>query len=126
MSKTVISSPQAPAPIGPYSQGIASGDLVFLSGQIALNPDTGELEIEAIESETHRVMKNISALLQAAGCSFDSVLKSSIFLRDMNDFAAMNEVYGSYFSGDYPARECVQVSVLPKHVNVEISIIARR
>ena len=100
--------------------------MVFLSGQIALNPDTGELEIEAIASETHRVMKNISALLQAAGCSFDSVLKSSIFLRDMNDFAAMNEVYGSYFSGDYPARECVQVSVLPKHVNVEISIIARR
>lgn len=125
MKKRIISSPNAPAPIGPYSQAVQSGELLFLSGQIALNPETGALEIDEIGAETHRVMQNISALLQAAGCAFDNIVKSSIYLRDMRDFAAVNEVYGSYFTSDFPARECVQVSVLPKHVNVEISVIAR-
>lgn len=99
---------------------------MFLSGQIALDPDTGELLLSDIDTETHRIMKNIEAVLIAAGLGFEHIIKTSIFLKDMNDFAAVNAVYGSYFSDGFPARECVQVSVLPKHVNVEISVIAAR
>lgn len=122
--KTTIESKQAPAPIGPYSQAVKSGNLVFLSGQIALDPTTGELVMDTLENETHRVMNNIREVLSAAGCSFDDVIKTSIFLSDMNHFARVNAVYGSYFSGSFPARETVQVAGLPKNVNVEISVIA--
>ncbi len=122
--KTTIESKQAPAPIGPYSQAVKSGNFVFLSGQIALDPTTGELVMDTLENETHRVMNNIREVLSAAGCSFDDVIKTSIFLSDMNHFARVNAVYGSYFSGSFPARETVQVAGLPKNVNVEISVIA--
>ena len=122
--KTTIESKQAPAPIGPYSQAVKSGNLVFLSGQIALDPSTGELVMDTLENETHRVMQNIREVLSTAGCSFDDVIKTSIFLSDMNHFARVNAVYGSYFSGSFPARETVQVAGLPKNVNVEISVIA--
>lgn len=122
--KTTIESKQAPAPIGPYSQAVKSGNLVFLSGQIALDPTTGELVMDTLENETHRVMQNIREVLSEAGCSFDDVVKTSIFLSDMNHFTRVNEVYGSYFSGAFPARETVQVAGLPKNVNVEISVIA--
>ncbi len=122
--KTTIESKQAPAPIGPYSQAVKSGNFVFLSGQIALDPSTGELVMDTLENETHRVMQNIREVLSAAGCSFDDVIKTSIFLSDMNHFTRVNAVYGSYFSGSFPARETVQVAGLPKNVNVEISVIA--
>jgi 2-iminobutanoate/2-iminopropanoate deaminase len=122
--KITIESKQAPAPIGPYSQAVKSGNFVFLSGQIALDPATGELVMDTLENETHRVMQNIHEVLSAAGCTFDDVVKTSIFLSDMNDFARVNAVYGSYFSGTYPARETVQVAGLPRNVNVEISVIA--
>jgi 2-iminobutanoate/2-iminopropanoate deaminase len=123
-AKTIIHTPEAPAPIGPYSQAVRAGDLLFCSGQIALDPGTGQLVMDDIEKETHRVMQNIAALLGAAGTDFSTVVKTSIFLKDMNDFAKVNGVYGSYFSGDFPARETVQVSVLPRNVNVEISVTA--
>jgi len=122
--KTTIESKQAPAPIGPYSQAVKSGNFVFLSGQIALDPSTGELVMDTLENETHRVMQNIREVLSAAGCSFDDVIKTSIFLSDMNHFTNVNAVYGSYFGGSFPARETVQVAGLPKNVNVEISVIA--
>ncbi len=122
--KTIIHTPEAPAPIGPYSQAVRAGDLLFCSGQIALDPGTGQLVQDDIEKETHRVMQNIAALLGAAGTDFSKIVKTSIFLKDMNDFAKVNGVYGSYFSGDFPARETVQVSVLPRNVNVEISVTA--
>lgn len=122
--KTTIESKQAPAPIGPYSQAIKSGNFVFLSGQIALEPESGELVMETLEIETHRVMQNIRAVLLAAGCTFEDVVKTSIFLSDMNHFGRVNAVYGEYFAGSYPARETVQVAGLPRGVNVEISVIA--
>jgi 2-iminobutanoate/2-iminopropanoate deaminase len=122
--KITIESKQAPAPIGPYSQAIKSGNFVFLSGQIALDPLSGELIMDTLENETHRVMQNIREVLAAAGCTFNDVIKTSIFLSDMNHFARVNAVYGSYFSGAFPARETVQVAGLPRNVNVEISVIA--
>ena len=122
--KEIIHTTQAPAPIGPYSQGVKAGNFHFFSGTIAINPESGELILDSIENETHQIMNNIGALLQAAGLTFQNIVKSSIFLTDMNDFAKVNAIYGSYFSGDYPARETVQVSRLPKEVNVEISVIA--
>ncbi len=122
--KISIESKQAPAPIGPYSQAIKSGNLVFLSGQIALDPVSGNLILDTLEDETHRVMQNIREVLSAAGCSMDNILKTSIFLSDMNHFARVNAVYGSYFSGAFPARETVQVAGLPRNVNVEISVVA--
>ena len=124
MSKQIIKTNQAPAAIGPYSQAVKTGNLLFVSGQIPLNYETGNLVIGGIESETHCVMKNIAAILEAAGGSFDRVVKTTIFLKDMNDFAKINEVYASYFTADFPARETVEVSRLPKDVNVEISVIA--
>jgi 2-iminobutanoate/2-iminopropanoate deaminase len=122
--KTIIRTSEAPAPIGPYSQAVKTANLLFISGQIALDPHSGELVGKDIASETKQVMKNIGAILKEAGMDFKSIVKSSIFLKDMNDFAKVNEVYGEYFSENPPARETVQVSRLPKDVNVEISIIA--
>lgn len=121
---TIIQTDQAPAPIGPYSQAVQAGNLLFVSGQIALVPETGQLVSGDIEAEAHQVMKNLQAVLAAAGANFSNIVKTTIFLSDMQLFAAVNEVYGSYFSGNYPARETVQAAGLPRNVNVEISVIA--
>jgi 2-iminobutanoate/2-iminopropanoate deaminase len=122
--KKIITIPGAPAPIGPYSQAILHGQTLYVSGQIPLNPVTGELELSTIEEATHRIMKNICALVETAGMEMEHVVKTSIFLKSMEDFAKVNEVYASYFSGNYPARETVQVAKLPLDVPVEISCIA--
>jgi 2-iminobutanoate/2-iminopropanoate deaminase len=126
MNKTIISSAAAPAPIGPYNQAIQSGNLLFISGQICIDPATGELKNKDIKEETAQVMTNLKSILTAAGMELRNVVKTTIFLTDMKQFAAVNEVYGSFFneSDIYPARETVQVSALPKFVNVEISMIA--
>lgn len=124
MGKKIINTTDAPAPIGPYSQAVQSGNMLFISGQIALVPATGELVTGDTRSETEQVMKNLSAILQQAGTDFSSVIKTTIFLSDMDLFAAVNEVYGSYFTDQFPARETVAVKGLPKGVNVEISMIA--
>lgn len=123
--KKVIFTEKAPAPIGPYNQAILSGNTLYASGQIALNPNTGELVTANIHDETHQVMQNIAAILEAAEMTFENVVKATIFIMDMNNFSAINSVYGSYFNEKTaPARETVQVACLPKNVNVEISIIA--
>lgn len=122
--KKIIKTTNAPAPIGPYSQAVQAGNFLFVSGQVAINPESGELNIGNIEEETHQVMRNLKAVLLEAGLTFDHAIKSTIFLSDMGTFAQVNEVYGQYFTADFPARETVQVSVLPKNVNVEISVIA--
>ena len=122
--KKAINTKNAPKAIGPYSQAILSGNTLYCSGQIAINPDTGNLVIENITAETNQVMKNILAVLNAADMNFENVVKCSIFMIDMNDYSAVNQVYAKCFSENPPAREAVQVSVLPKNVNVEISIIA--
>lgn len=123
--KKIINTPHAPAPIGPYNQAILSGNTLYTSGQIAINPANGELVTEDISSETKQVMENLKAILTAAGTNFSTVVKTTIFISDMNDFAKINTVYGSYFEGMIaPARETVQVANLPKFVNVEISVIA--
>jgi 2-iminobutanoate/2-iminopropanoate deaminase len=124
MSKKIIETKDAPAPIGPYNQAVISNGMLFISGQIAINPETNELISGSIQEETHRVMQNLQAILIEAGLSFNHAVKTTIFLSDMSLFASVNEVYGSYFSSDYPARETVAVKGLPKNVNVEISIIA--
>ncbi len=126
MSKKIINTPDAPAPIGPYNQAILQGDTLYISGQICLDPHTGDLKNQDIQEETHRVLQNLRAILQAAGMNFNNVVKTTIFITDMNRFSEINEVYGKYFEGDFPARETVQVSALPKFVNVEISMIASR
>lgn len=126
MEKQIINTPNAPAPIGPYNQAILTGNMLFASGQIAINPATNQLVTEDIVSETHQVMQNVKAILNAAGMDFSDVLKSTIFITDMNDFVKINEAYGSYFSGYAPARETVQVAALPKNVHVEISVIASK
>lgn len=124
--KKTIRSEQAPSPIGPYSQAVAIDGLVFLSGQIAIDPATGKLNNPDLAAETHQVMKNIGAVLNAAGCTYADVVKTTIFLSDMDLFQGVNVVYGSYFTGDFPARETVAVKGLPMGVNVEISVIALR
>ncbi len=121
--KTVVYTAQAPAPIGPYSQAILAGNTLYVSGQIALGQD-GQMVNESIEAETHQVMHNLSAILQEAGMSFAHIVKCSIFVKDLNHFQAINEVYGSYFEAQPPARETVEVGRLPKDVRVEISCIA--
>jgi 2-iminobutanoate/2-iminopropanoate deaminase len=121
--KKIIHTNEAPQPIGPYSQAVIADNVLYISGQIAINPASGELVLDSIESEAHQVMKNLQSILKAAGTSFDNALKTTIFLKDMKQFAQVNAVYGSYFTADFPARETVQVSVLPKEVNVEISMI---
>ncbi|MEC9108361.1 MAG: RidA family protein [Bacteroidota bacterium] len=124
--KKIVNTSNAPKPIGPYNQAVISGNLMFMSGQIAFDPSTGELVIGEIQAETKQVMENLKSILDEAGLSFKDVIKTSIFLSDMNNFQQVNEVYGSYFSDEYaPARETVEVSRLPKDVNVEISMIAQ-
>jgi len=122
--KKVIKTEHAPAPIGPYNQAIMAGNFIFVSGQIPFHPGTGELIIDDIEVATHLVMENIGAILEEAGADFSHIVKTTIFLTDMKSFAQVNEVYGSYFEDKFPARETVQVSGLPKGVNIEISVIA--
>ena len=125
--KKVITSANAPSPIGPYSHANlapASSNFLFISGQVAKDAKTGELTLSDIKSETDKVMQNLKAILSEAGMDFNKVVKTTIFLRTMNDFASVNEVYGSYFTGNFPARETVAVSGLPLNVNVEISVIA--
>ena len=122
--KKVINTTEAPASIGPYSQAIAAGNFIFVSGQIPFHPGTGELITHDIEVATHLVMENIGAILEAAGADFSHIVKTTIFLTDMKNFAQVNEVYGSYFDDKFPARETVEVSGLPKGVNIEISVIA--
>lgn len=124
MAKKVIYSKGAPDPIGPYSQAIQSGNLLFVSGQVAIEKSTGFLITEDIEQETAQVMKNLKEILKAAGMDFSDVMKCTIFLKDMDDFPKVNEVYSQYFKTQPPARETVEVSRLPKDVNVEISCIA--
>lgn len=124
MSKKVIYSGKAPDPIGPYSQAISVNNLLFISGQIAIDKMNGNLITDSIEAETAQVMHNIKEILHAAGSGFDQIVKTSIFLKDMSHFPQVNEVYGKHFSQDPPARETVEVSRLPKDVNVEISCIA--
>lgn len=124
MAKEIILTTNAPAPIGPYSQAVKVGNTLYVSGQIPLNAQTEQLENDSIEAETTCVMKNIEAVLKAAGFDFGDVVKSTIFITDMNQFGKINTVYGSYFKLNPPARETVQVARLPKDVNVEISVIA--
>lgn len=124
MAKEIIYTDAAPKPIGPYSQAVNVNGVLFVSGQIALDPETGELVNENITEETHAVMKNLDAILHAAGYAFSDVVKCSIFVRNMNEFATINDAYGRYFKSDPPARETVEVSKLPKDVQVEISCIA--
>ncbi|MCX6182440.1 MAG: RidA family protein [Bacteroidetes bacterium] len=123
-SKTIIITKNAPAPIGPYNQAVKVNNLLFVSGQIAIDPATSTISAKTIEEEAHQVMKNLGAILKEAGADFSNVVKTSIFLSDMNNFGKVNEVYGSYFTDNFPARETVEVSRLPKDVNVEISVIA--
>ncbi|MGB3464787.1 MAG: RidA family protein [Cyclobacteriaceae bacterium] len=122
--KKIINTKNAPAPIGPYNQAVLAGDTLYVSGQIPMDPANSEIVSGSIEAETRMVMKNLSAILEAAGMNFANVVKCTIFIMDMGDFAAINEVYGESFGEDAPARETVQVSRLPKDVNVEISCIA--
>jgi 2-iminobutanoate/2-iminopropanoate deaminase len=126
MEKIIVNTTDAPAPIGPYSQAVQFGNLMFVSGQVAINPETNNVEATDISGETRQVMENLKAVLHAAQYDFNNVIKTTIFLTDMSLFGVVNEIYGSYFSGDYPARETVAVKGLPKNVNVEISVIAGR
>jgi 2-iminobutanoate/2-iminopropanoate deaminase len=123
--KNIIFTEKAPAPIGPYNQAVLKGNTLYTSGQIAIDPNTGELVTNSIEAETTQVMENMKAVLSAAGMTFDHVVKATIFIMNMNDFTKINAVYGAYFNEKTaPARETVQVSCLPKNVNIEISMIA--
>lgn len=126
--KKVISTDLAPKAIGPYSQGIMVGDLIFLSGQIPVDPNTGEIVTgeDAIIAQTHQSMKNVRSILEAQGLNFNNVIKSTVFITDMNDFPKVNEVYAQYFEETYPARSCVQVAKLPKGALVEIEVIAHK
>jgi len=122
--KMTIKTEKAPQAIGPYSQGILTGNFVFTAGQISLDPETGEIVPGGIEAETRRVLQNLSSVLEAAGSSLDRVVKTTVFLRDMGDFARMNSVYAEFFTGSFPARSTVQVAALPKNAAVEIEAVA--
>ena len=123
--KKIINTDQAPAPVGPYNQSTRHGDTLYMSGQIALDPNTGELVSDSIEAETHQVMKNIKAVLTEAGLTFEHILKCSVFVADMNMYSRINAVYAEYFDeATAPARELVEVANLPKFVNIEISVVA--
>ena len=124
MENKIINTPTAPAPIGPYSQAVMAGNLLFISGQIAIDPASGNLNTTDIIGETHQVMHNLRAILTSAGSNFDHVVKTTILLSDMSLFADVNTVYGKYFTGNFPARETYAVKALPKNVNVEISMVA--
>ena len=123
MEKTIINTKNAPAPIGPYNQAIVVNDTVYISGQICIDPATGNLKNKDIQEETHQVMQNLKSILQEAEMNFSNVVKTTIFITDMNQFSEINTIYGKYFTEEFPARETVQVSALPKFVNVEISMI---
>lgn len=120
----IINTPNAPAPIGPYNQAVWAGNILFMSGQIALDAATGELVLTDIPTETRKVLENIKAVLTEAGLDFSNIVKAQIFLKDLGDFAVVNEIYSTYFTGNYPARDTIQVAALPKNVNVEISVVA--
>jgi 2-iminobutanoate/2-iminopropanoate deaminase len=122
--KEAVSSPDAPRAIGPYSQAVRAGQLLFVSGQVALDPTTGQIVAGDIETQTRRVFDNLAAVLKAGGRSFADVVRTTVFLADMNDFTAVNDVYGTYFSTPYPARATVQVARLPKDARIEIDLIA--
>jgi 2-iminobutanoate/2-iminopropanoate deaminase len=122
--KRAIFTDKAPSPIGPYSQAVTFGNTIYVSGQVAINPANGQLVLTDITSETKQVMENIGAILKEAGYDYKDIVKTTIFLRDMNDFKSVNEIYGIYFTNNFPARETVAVSGLPLNVNVEISVIA--
>lgn len=124
MDKIAVFTNNAPQPIGPYSQAVKAGGFLFVSGQIAIEPESGDLVLEDIKMEAGQVMKNLESILQVEGLNFNNVVKTSIFLKSMNDFGDVNEIYGSYFKDNQPARETVEVSKLPKDVNVEISVVA--
>ena len=124
MAKQIIQTNKVPAPIGPYSQAVIANGFLFASGQVAFDPATGELVLDSIQAETKQVMENIKAILEEAKLSFANIVKTTIFLSDMQLFAQVNEVYGSYFTADFPARETVAVKTLPRNVNVEISVTA--
>lgn len=126
MEKKIIKTSNAPAPIGPYNQAVMNGNMLFVSGQIAINPINNELMTSEIQTETKQVMENIRAILHESGMDFSNVMKSSIFITDMNNFSKINEIYEQYFPQDAPARETVQVARLPKDVNVEISVVAMK
>ena len=121
-----IKTDQAPTPIGPYNQAMKCGDMVFVSGQVAINPESGEMVQTDIEAETNMVMQNLKAVVEASGLNMDAIVKCTIFVTDMNDFATVNKVYGGYFLKSYPARETVEVSALPAGARVEISCIATK
>jgi len=123
--KKIISTTSAPAAIGPYSQAVQVGDMLYLSGQIPLNPQSMEVEVDDVAAQTEQVMTNVKAVLAAAGATLENVVKCTIFLKDMNDFATVNEVYGKYFAENPPARSCVEVARLPRDVKVEIECIAK-
>ncbi len=124
MGKIIISTADAPKAIGPYSQAVRVGDFLFLSGQIALNPETGELVIESFAAQVRQIFKNIEAVLKAAEADFSNVVKSTVFLKDLGNFAEMNEIYAGYFPADPPARSAIQAAKLPKDVDIEIEVIA--
>lgn len=124
MEKKIITTKNAPAPIGPYNQAILVDNTLYISGQVCIEPASGNLKNKDVQEETHQVMQNLKSILQEAGMSFSNVVKTTIFITDMNRFSEINEIYGKYFDGNFPARETVQVSALPKFVNVEISMIA--
>ena len=126
MTRQVISTENAPKAIGPYSQAVTFGDLIFTSGQLPLNPETGKLTEDGIKAATAQVLKNVQAILQEAGSSLDKVLKATVYLKDMGDFAAMNETYAEFFGANPPARTTVQVAKLPMDVAVEIDVVAHR
>ncbi|MFL5787866.1 MAG: RidA family protein [Flavisolibacter sp.] len=124
MEKNIINTSSAPSPIGPYNQAVLAGNTLFISGQICIDQSSGAMKNKDIQEETHQVMKNLKSILKEAGMNFSNVVKTTIFITDMSQFAIINEIYGKYFEGDFPARETVQVSALPKAANVEISMIA--
>ncbi len=126
MEKQIINTANAPSPIGPYSQAIMADNTLYISGQVCIEPSTGNLKNKDIQEETHQVMQNLKSILSEAGMNFSHIVKTTIFITDMNQFGQVNEVYGRYFESVFPARETVQVSALPKFVNVEISMIAVR
>jgi 2-iminobutanoate/2-iminopropanoate deaminase len=122
--KKIISTPKAPSAIGPYSQAVVVGDMVYTSGMIPIIPETGELETGDIKAQATQAIKNLIALLEASGASADSVVKTTVFIKDMNDFASVNEVYATFFTDNFPARSCVEVARLPKDVKIEIEAVA--
>ncbi len=124
MSKEIISTEKAPKAIGPYSQGVKIGELIFTSGQLPINPENGELVTDDVKKATAQSLENVKAILEKAGSSLDKVVKAVVYLKDLEDFAAVNEVYATYFTGDYPARSCFQVAKLPMDAKIEIEVVA--